>query len=520
MCTHGKYVVNKYTHERIFVKCGQCHACQMEKASAHYSRVMSHEYAPDRAGYFRLFVTLNYSNQCLPVVYSSDVDKPSIPVYRHIRFSCRRTPKGRFRTYRERGFFQIGTITPNSVDLKRGYNQDLSGLEVPQKWQYGGTCFGVALAKDFSDFLQRLRMNLRRYYKLDTRNVGFSYYKVQEYGPTTRRPHFHVILYFPVSWKKHYYLIRKAIISAWPFCSLEQMRKNIGIAVSGQRYVSQYTCRPSDYPTFFKIRSIAQKSNFSRNFGFGRDEFLPSSILEKIDRRNFTYSYTCMRNGQPSTVVSPVPKYVIDRYFPKFKGQRLLDDKSLSSVLLTPDCLMSRRRLLDLTKEETESIIRRLETSRKLLGLSHYDYMQYYMRVMSSLPLFRMKVDLLSNTSPWDEYYTNNDDAFLFWHENGYLITDALSGEFYSRCYDIYHTHYGDGVESAMSLSDCVNPNNFQQNKINDYEKEVKFEEWKKKAKLNDYAASLEHRFIEFEIKKIDYAEHIEKTVSHCATSS
>ena len=506
MCTHGKYIHNKYTHERIFVKCGQCHACQMEKASAHYSRVMSHEYSESGDKYFRLFVTLNYSNQCLPVVYAYDAYKKDIPVYRHIRYSCRRSPSGRFRRYRENGRFQVTTLHLNSVDLNRGYNKSLSGLEIPQNWPYGGVCFGVALAKDFSDFLQRLRMNLRRYYNLDTRNVGFSYYKVQEYGPTTLRPHFHVILYFPISWKKDYYRIRRAIIQAWPFCSFRQMRENIGVAVSGQRYVSQYTCRPSSYPSYFQIRSISQKANFSRGYGFGRSAFLSSGVLDAVQRKDFTYNYQTMRDNKPVTVVSPIPKYVIDRYFPKFKGMRFLDSRSLSAVLCSPERIYSYRIPLGLSDDDAKAIKSRLEKARSYLGVSWYEYKELYINFMCSYPLWRMKVDLLSITEPeqWDEYYTNNDEAVFYLVNRGCLMTDALSNKVYEKALDVFSR-----VFTQITVSDVLNPNNFQLNISKDYELEIKYQEWVKRAKLNDYAASLNHYFVEYELEKYDYAEHI-----------
>lgn len=506
MCVNGRYVYNKYTGERLFSKCGHCHACQMEKASSHYSRIMNDEAAETHSMYFSLFVTLNYSNQCLPVVFSSDAQKSVIPVYRHIKLYRGRTSRGHFKTYRCKGLFKICDLNLNPSDISRGYNTSLSGVEVPQKWIYEPNCFGVALSKDFSDFMQRLRMTLRRNYNLDTRYVKFSYFKVQEYGPTTLRPHFHVKINFPASWRPYYYQLRNAVISSWPFCSLRQMRKNVGIAVSGQRYVSQYTCRPSRYPDYFRIRSISQKCSFSRGFGFGRFAFTPSKVLQMLDRRDFHYRYEYVHEGKVLSVLCPVPPYVVRRYFPTFKGRHLLDSKSLESILQLPIRIYSFARYLDIDGEGCASIVRRLRKARRFLGLSPYQYSRAYLEFLRAYPCWRQKVDLLSHSGSWDDYYTNNDDAFLYFARRESLMTDALSASFYDKCFNVWNGR-------MKSVSDVVNPNNFRYNRLDNDVKEKKFQDWEKKAKLNSYAASLQHEFIEYEIKKFDYGVDTSKTV-------
>lgn len=506
MCVNGRYVYNKYTGERLFSKCGHCHACQMEKASSHYSRIMNDEAAETHSMYFSLFVTLNYSNQCLPVVFSSDAHKSVIPVYRHIKLYRGRTRLGHFKTYRCKGLFKICDLNLNSSDISRGYNASLSGVETPQKWTYEPKCFGVALSKDFSDFMQRLRMTLRRNYNLDTRYVKFSYFKVQEYGPTTLRPHFHVKINFPASWRPYYHQLRNAVISSWPFCSLRQMRKNVGIAVSGQRYVSQYTCRPSRYPDYFRIRSISQKCSFSRGFGFGRLAFTPSKVLQMLDRRDFHYHYEYVHEGQVLSVLCPIPPYVVRRYFPTFKGRHLLDSKSLESVLQLPNRIYSFARYLDIDSEGCASIVRRLRKARRFLGLSPYQYSRAYLEFLRVYPCWRQKIDLLSHCGSWDDYYTNNDDAFLYFVRRESLMTDALSASFYDKCFNVWN-----GL--MKSVSDVVNPNSFRYNILDNDVKEKKFQDWEKKAKLNSYAASLQHEFIEYEIKKFDYGVDTSKTV-------
>lgn len=503
MCTHGRYIANPYTKEKLFVKCGHCRACQMEKAASKYSRIMSHE---AEQSYFRVFLTLKYSNYALPYIDMDEYEHhPSVfNVYRHFELTRTRTEKGFYKTSRVLGKFNIATLRSPLGWLKKFEETGYGRLQVPTNWNYESRAFGVCLASDFSDFMKRFKLNLKRYYGLSDR-IG--YFKVQEYGPTTFRPHFHAILSFPPEWRQHYFHIRRAIIQAWPFCSVGELKKGISIAVSGQRYVSSYVNRPSDYPPFLEALSISQKTSFSHGYGFGRSAFSSTSILSCIERQDYTYNYECLVEGRPTTVVAPIPQYVIRRYFPTFKGRCRLDDRALLSVLQSPLRLYAFKRYTLMDDEDVVHAVRLLNRARARTGLSPYDYALYYMRCLSGLFSYRMHVSMASVTTRegWNEYYTNNASVLYPIVRYGVMITDAFTDDYLIQMLQSWFN----------PLSDTKNefsPNSFKYNQLDEKFKSEKYNEFAKTAKLNDYALSLDRDFIDYVPKKLNYGINPEKT--------
>ena len=503
MCTHGRYIVNPYTKDELFVKCGHCRACQMEKAASKYSRIMSHE---AEQSYFRVFLTLKYSNYALPYVDMDEFEqKPYVfNVYRHFKITKSRTEKGFYKTFRVFGKYHIASCRVPPMWKENFEKSGYGRLQVPTNWNYEPRAFGICLASDFSDFMKRFKLNLKRYYGLSGR-IG--YFKVQEYGPTTFRPHFHIILTFPSEWRQHYFHIRRAIIQAWPFCSLEQLKKGIAIAVTGQRYVSSYVNRPADYPSFLEARSICQKTSFSRGYGFGRSAFSPSSILSCIERQDYTYSYDCLVEGRPTTVVAPIPQYVIRRYFPTFKGRCRLDDRALFSVLQSPVRLYAFKYYTQMDDEDVAHAVRLLIRSRARTGLSPYVYASYYMRCLSGQFSYRMHVDMTSVTTRdgWNEYYTNNIFALYPIVRYGVMITDSFTDDYLDSMLQSWSDPFSD-------TKYIFSPNSFRFNHLDEKVKSDKYFEFVKRSKLNDYALSLDRELIDYKPKKLVYGFDSQKT--------
>lgn len=498
MCTHGKWVRNPYTHENIFVKCGSCRSCQLEKAAAKFSRIMNHEAAP--SGYFRVFVTLNYSNQSLPYILMDEVEKSpySFKVYRRSRFYYVRAKHGFSRLIRETGRFEVAIITPNSSDINGRYMQSYEGLQLPSHWKYERRAVGVALSLDFSNFLSRLKKRLLRTYNLNVYNNVLTYFKVQEYGPTTKRPHFHAILYFPKEWSAHYFKIKRAIISSWPFCSARQISENVGIAMSGQQYVSSYTCRPSDYPSFFKVRSISQKSSFSRGFGFGRVSFSPSSFFDMFKHRDFSYTYTSFREGKAFPIVSSIPKYVVRRYLPYIKGLSRIDCSQIHGCLSTFDGFFRAHQQLGLSLTELPIYWNRILRASSLLNMSLYDYSLFYQSCLNVLNAYNYGcfLDSVKLEDPL-QVYDNFSEIYPIVQRTGVVYTDVYPIELYFKPFS--------------SLSYVSDPNTFSRNVIRESENELKYNEYEKKAKYNSYVNSLRTEYITYEIKTLNYGKCKEK---------
>lgn len=501
MCTHNRWVHNRYTGESLYVKCGVCPSCQQGKADRLYARICAHERKDKR---FSIFVTLNYNNQSLPYVLLDEVkDSPSrFNVYRNIKFVTSRNKCGRgFHTDRIYGRNVIGQITPNQFDFNRNYLDDVSSVVLPQRWKYERTAVGVAFGKDFGDFIKRFKLNLTRYYGIPSGKDQVAFVRVQEYGPTTFRPHFHFKMDFPEYYSKYYEAIRRSIVQAWPYCSRRQIKENIGIAIAGQRYISSYTCRPSGYPDFLKVRSICQKTAFSRGYGFDDRLFDASFIKDCLKRHDFTYVYQYSKDGVPTTVVSPIPKYVCRAYFPYIKGLCRLDGREVFAVLSSLGGLEQYSYKMGCTFEDVRIYTFRILRAASRLGMSLYDYAyaydQYRTIVMSQSE--RNLLCSVDNMSDWYEFYDNMSDVYNRILSCGELITDVIPPSFSG---------------SLLQPDDPIfDPNKYLRNIKIDEKNELKYNDWLKRAKINDYTASLRLDYIVNELNSKHHVKYFKEAV-------
>ena len=84
MCTHCRYVFNRYSRRHVLVKCGKCDACKQEKAIARANRIRNNL----TYGKIALFITLTYANDYVPFVYRSDlIGYGDLNVYRMLNYS-------------------------------------------------------------------------------------------------------------------------------------------------------------------------------------------------------------------------------------------------------------------------------------------------------------------------------------------------------------------------------------------------------------------------------------------------
>lgn len=339
MCLNLQKVKNKYTGKELYVPCGDCPACQVERSRRQMVRLMN---APK--GFFAIFFTLVYDNDYLPYVYVDDIgtDK-SIPVHRRCRVHYQHIKGSKAEP------IQIKTRKEHTIGmLETDYKSDYRRIDKTEKYpepvgfdQKG--VMAVSYSRDFTLFLKRFQIYFKRKYgiTLSKSNGNFSFYRVSEYGPTTFRPHFHALFYFPEALRKNvahfFYKARRAIIKAWPYCSphlLLDRKKGVTLAVKPNAYVSKYTSRPTDTPSVLQATIFRPKSTYSRGFGFDNDGFTSSSVLDSIERGDLSYTYfrpSKARIYEPVTL--RLPSYVQYKFFYPFKGIRGVDDITLFSVL-------------------------------------------------------------------------------------------------------------------------------------------------------------------------------------------
>ena len=323
MCTNLRWIHNKYVDSNILVKCGYCKACLQEKANKRATRLKNEISSQNLA----LFVTLTYDRYSCPYIRYQDVQErlDPLPVYRDC--SIRRDPVSHL-FVRNLKTYEISSEDCVNYDYRVNY--------LPYLKRSKGRKIGVCIFKDVQDFNKRLRINLHRLnekYKIESPNLVFDekyrIYNTFEYGERTHRPHIHLLLFIKPSL---YQVFKSAIIKSWPFADRIRTEANIQIARDAASYVASYVNCGSKLPRFIAA-NFPPKHSFSQGLGTGCDSFQLDSILKNVDRQNMSYNIKTFKDGIPCSVNLPVPKYVINRYFPLFKGYSRLTDGEIFDLL-------------------------------------------------------------------------------------------------------------------------------------------------------------------------------------------
>lgn len=330
MCLYQRYIKNPYTGKDVYVKCGHCNACLQEKAARRTSRIRNNV----SSGQTALFVTLTYANIFVPYVRRSELKsfEFSVPVYRDA--SIRRNRVGSdykfFKTIKR----QTSKIANIDYDNSINFLQD--GEKVPEVdrllhlKRYSKDKIGVVLYSDLQRFYKRLRVILQRKYQVTS---SFSYFGCAEYGPSTKRPHFHVLIFVPSSETQLYI---SAISEAWQFDSISRKRKGIQIARNASSYVSAYVNSNTRLSKFYTLHSIKPRHSYSQGFGMQNPFFSFENVVKSSEKSDFGYNKTIMRNSIPTVIDCAIPKYVIDKFFPRFLGYSSMPTDSLLQLLQCP----------------------------------------------------------------------------------------------------------------------------------------------------------------------------------------
>lgn len=394
MCTYKRYIRTAIGKE-ILVKCGHCAACLQEKAIARANRCRN-EY-PSDGSRVALFVTLTYRNACVPYVDMDEVystptyyerlqaqgkelpvdmsDFRSVKVYRNAEtFWCR---VGSGYDFKRKTVYKrklLTTICFQESLLKISNLQYLRG----QQHHRVGVCY----LPDVQNFIKRLRINLTRKYGYDK---SFSFYQCSEYGPTTCRPHFHLLIYVPFD---DVTFFKKAISEAWSYDNYVRTFKNIEVARNAASYVASYVNCAASVPPVLSctLSEVRPKCSYSQGFGVAKECFSLPKVLEAFERADLHYD--CARFKQQSLVVDRVllPTYVISRYFPKIKGYSCLTTDEVERISLHPELLCEYSEKLGYNNEDLYRNFVRLSNKQFEFcrdGRSVYDFARVYSRIWS-----------------------------------------------------------------------------------------------------------------------------------------
>lgn len=478
MCTNQKRVINPYTGQELFVKCGKCESCLQEKADRLTSRLNNHSTDYSKVC---IFSTLTYKEEFVPYVLKSDLENTNcyeIPVYRD--YSVRRY-KGLTRFYRSNfldfslhgdKLCSFSLVNKETGEVNREYIAFHPNLYKKGRG-FHPYKMGVIVFKDFQDFKKRLRINLQR--ELGARFRGIEVFGTSEYGETFGRPHFHVLVYTDQCQVGQ---VMSAICDSWKFASNDDIRRSTQLGLKPAAYVSSYVNCSADIPKCLTALAPT-KHSFSPSIGVEVPDFSLLQILEKVNCGSLSYRKQSTVNGVPTVFDVPIPKYVINRYFPLFKGLCRLSNDEVVNLLRFPQIGFINRKfegIGDYNKRYRDgnlvndihlNYVRIKNARSRYVRDTHkheWDFALDYMRVWNCYKNTILKLSFAQDI-PMTERYDNILDLV-----NGHVRNDSLS--------------------SYLQQITETNPNGFSSVKARSLQMQLKYLAKQKCSKINNYVRS------------------------------
>ena len=314
-CQHPRTVVNKYTHESVVVPCGCCPSCVLRR-SAIQTNLLTTYSAQFRYIYF---VTLTYAPRFLPTLKvsviencSEDIaDVPCVPDINNLDANDDNTYLFGFRSVPRSASVKVKNSTVERVfkdpEVKFSYpmkpKELLSILDkinhnIPNRIPY-------VCNRDLDLFLKRLRS-----YYLDEK---LRYYAVSEYGPTSFRPHWHLLLFS--NSERFSETICENVSKAWSYGRCDASLSRGFAAPYVASYVNSFVALPDFYTQMPKV--VRPKSFHS--IGFTESNLFPREVrVAEIDEvaAKCLDGVSVERNGRFRTI-KPTWPYLL-RLFPRF----------------------------------------------------------------------------------------------------------------------------------------------------------------------------------------------------------
>jgi hypothetical protein len=314
-CQNPRTVVNKYTHEPVVVSCGSCPSCILRRSGIQTNLLTSYS-AQFRYVYF---VTLTYAPCFLPTLEVSVVeactddiaDVSVVPDINDLDVSDPNTYLFGFRSVPRSASVKLKNSsverTFKDPDVRFSYpmtpKELLSILDkvkhnVPNRIPY-------VCNRDLDLFLKRLRS----YYP----DEKLRYYAVSEYGPTSFRPHWHLLLFS--NSERFSQTVLENVSKAWSYGRCDASLSRGFAAPYVASYVNSFVSLPNFYVQMPKV--VRPKSFHS--IGFTESNLFPRKVrIAEIDE----VADKCLngirveRDGYFRTV-KPSWSYLL-RLFPRF----------------------------------------------------------------------------------------------------------------------------------------------------------------------------------------------------------
>lgn len=329
-CQHPRTVINKYTHEPVVVSCGTCPSCVLRRSGIQTNLLTTY------SSQFRYvyFVTLTYAPCFLPTLEvevvetcTDDIaDVSCVPDINNLDPSDPNRYIFGFRSVPRSASVKLKNSTVERTfkdpEVKFSYpmtSRDLLSIlskvkhNVPNRIPY-------ICNRDLDLFLKRLRS----YYP----DEKLRYYAVSEYGPTSYRPHWHLLLFSNSEGFSQ--TVLENVSKAWSYGRCDASLSRGFAAPYVASYVNSFVALPNFYTQMPKV--VRPKSFHS--IGFTESNLFPRKVrITEIDgvADKCLNGIRLERDGFFRTVKPSWP-YIL-RLFPRFSDPIRKSPSSIYQLL-------------------------------------------------------------------------------------------------------------------------------------------------------------------------------------------
>lgn len=279
-CQNPRTVVNKYTHESVVVPCGVCPSCILRRSGIQTNLLTTYS-AQFRYVYF---VTLTYAPRFLPTLAVSVIETCTDDI---ADVSCVPNINDLDPCDNNRYLFGFRSV-PRSASIK------LKNSTVERTFKDPEVRFSYPMyPKEFLSILDKIKhyapnripyicnrdldlflKRLRSYYPYEK----LRYYAVSEYGPTSYRPHWHLLLFS--NSEQFSKTILENVSKAWSYGRCDATLSRGFAAPYVASYVNSFVALPSFYtemPRFLRPKSF-------HSIGFTESNLFPRKVrVSEID---------------------------------------------------------------------------------------------------------------------------------------------------------------------------------------------------------------------------------------------
>lgn len=329
-CQHPRTVVNKYTHEPVVVSCGACPSCVLRRSGIQTNLLTTY------STQFRYvyFVTLTYAPCFLPTLEVSIIETCTDDI---ADVSCVPDINNLDPCDNNRYLFGFCSV-PRSASVKlknstveRTFKDPEVRFSYPMKPKELLSILGkinhnvpnripYICNRDLDLFLKRLRS----YYP----DEKLRYYAVSEYGPTSYRPHWHLLLFS--NSEQFSETVLENVSKAWSYgrCDATLSR---GFAAP---YVASYVNSFVSLPTFYTEMPRFLRPKSFHSIGFTESNLFPRKVrVSEIDE----VTDKCLNGVRVERdgyfrILKPTWPYLL-RLFPRFSDPIRKSPSSIYQLL-------------------------------------------------------------------------------------------------------------------------------------------------------------------------------------------